>query len=458
MRTALIATLFLLTLAPAAGAASIAYIDRGEVWLSSLDGAQKVRLAAPVVNGSGETEKWLAVAASDSGRIVAARNVPGRQSSFSWFKVWEPNGTSTVEGPLNAPSGWAIYTYPLGFDVTANGSHMVYGYSNTGFCCPTSFGQGIYVRPVTNSPLEPIVISGQEHPTLFGSRVIAHTGATINVQTTSAPPYGPDFTPWLDASGVPLDLRRTDLAANGRLAALEFEQWSGGTQTVGKIAVLATQGVDQPPTLAVDCLMPASGVAKDASLSADATRIAWRDAQGLKVAGAPTSAADPCALTAPPVVISPTGSEGAIGGANMAAFLPAPPAIPPSTGGLPSTGVPPSTGAPPSIAGAAPVATVPKKMKTKALARAKGVRVKVKVARAGKVKLTGTVPARTLRRTGNRVVVATGSATARRAGTVTVKLRLTSAARKQRKRLKGARMTLRVSHRGLTLTKRVTLR
>ena len=71
-----------------AGAGSIAYVDGGAVWLSSLDGAQKVRLAAPVVNGEGETEKWLAVAASDSGRIVAVRNVPGTSSNSSWFKIW----------------------------------------------------------------------------------------------------------------------------------------------------------------------------------------------------------------------------------------------------------------------------------------------------------------------------------------------------------------------------------
>jgi hypothetical protein len=39
-----------------------------------------------------------------------------------------------------------------------------------------------------------------------------------------------------------------------------------------------------------------------------------------------------------------------------------------------------------------------------------------------------------------------------------VRLRLTRAARKQRKRLKGARMTLRVSQGGVSATKRVTLR
>jgi hypothetical protein len=453
MRSALIAILLLLTTAPAAGAASIAYVDGGEVWLSSLDGQQKVRLATHVVNGAGETEKWLAVAASDGGRIVAARNVPGRIARFSWFKVWEPNGTSTVEGPLNAPSGWATYVYPLGFDVTADGNHMVYGYSNSGFCCPMSFGQGTYVRPVTSSSLDPIQVSG-EHPTLFGSRMIAHSGATVSVQGTSAPPYGTDFTPWMDVSGSGLELRRTDVAANGTLAALELEQWSGGSQTTGEIAVVATNGVDQPPTFAVDCFMPTSGVATDASLSPDATRIAWTDDQGLKVAGTPATAADPCAPTAPPVVISPTASQGAIGGADVSAFLPAP-AQPPASG--PPTAGPPTAG-PPRGGGAKHVTTLPRRVTTKALAGAKGVPIKIRVTRAGKIKISGSVPARVLSRRGRPVVVATGSAAAKRAGTVTVRLRLTAAARKKRNRLKGARMTLRISHAGLSTTKRVTLR
>jgi len=444
MRSALIAILFLLTMAPAAGAASIAYIDGGEVWLSSLDGAQKTRLATHVVNPSGETEKWLAVAASDNGRIVAARNFPGRISRFSWFKVWEPNGTSTVEGPLNAPNGWTSYVYPLGFDVTADGVHMVYGYSNSGSCCPITFAQGTYVRPVTSSSLDPINVSGQEHPTLFGNRMIAHTGGTVNVQGDPAP-YGTSFSPWLDLSGTGLDARRTDMAANGKLAAIELEQWDTGSQTIGKIAVVATEGVDQAPTFAIDCFVPTAGVAKDASLSLDATRIAWTDTQGLKVAGTPTTAGDPCVLTSPPVVISPTASQGAIGGANISAFLPAS-AQPPGS-------VPPAGGS-----GIAPLATLPRKLTTKALARARGVPIKVKVSRAGKVKLSGTVLAKILGRRGKPIVIATGSTNAARAGTVTVRLRLTSTARKKRSRLKGARMTLRVSQGALKTTKRITLR
>ena len=358
MRSALIAVLFLLTMAPAAGAASIAYVDGGEVWVSSLDGAQKVRLATHVVNGSGETEKWLAVAASDSGRIVAARNVPGRNSGFTWFKVWEPNGTSTVEGPLNSPSGFAIKTYPLGFDVTADGNHMVYGYSNSGFCCPIPYSQGTYVRPVTNSSLDPINVD-IEHPTLLGSRMIAHTGGTVYVQNAPGGPYGTDFTPWM-SFGSGLDLRRTDVAANGQLIAAELEQWDSGGQTIGKIAAVAVQGIDQEPTFpaAVDCFIPTDGVATEASLSLDATRIAWTDNGGLKVAGAPTGTGGDLRtrLTSDRDLADRLPGRHRRGGRGRV---------------LPASGQPPA-GGPGGAPRRALVATVPRKVTVKALARAEG--------------------------------------------------------------------------------------
>ena len=250
-RLAATAMLFvgLLAMPAVAGAASVAYVDKGEVWLSSLDGAQKARLAGPVVNASGETEEWLDVAQSDGGRIVAVRNKPGRISNFSWFKIWEPDGTSTVEGPLNAPSGWSVYVYPLGFDITADGSHLVYGYSNSSGCCPISFARGTYVRPATNSVLNPINTSGQTSPSLLGSRVIALQDASsptiVDVQNADGGnPYTSAFSPWLDTSGVGLNLEGVDVAADGRLAALGFQAYNGSTQTVGKIALLAIQGVE----------------------------------------------------------------------------------------------------------------------------------------------------------------------------------------------------------------------
>ena len=441
----------------AAQAASIAYIDGGEVWLSSLDGAQKVRLASPVVNGSGATEKWLDVAASDGGRIVAVRNEPGKIARLSWFKVWEPNGTSVVEGPLSAPAGWAVYVYPLGFDITADGNHMVYGYSNSSGCCPINFAQGTYVRPVSTSVLDPIDLPGVQDPSIVGSRVIAHSGSTVRVQDP-ATTYGTGFASWLSTSGTGFDLHRTDVAANGQLVAIDLEQWNGGTQTDGQIAVLSVHGLDQLPTFpaAVDCFLPVHEVAHGPSLSQDAKLIAWNDADGLKVAGAPVTAADPCTLTSPAVVISPTGTHGSIGGASVSAFLPpAPTPTPtPTPTPPPTSGVTPAPGGGP--AGAAPVATLPAKVTAKALGA--GLAVRVQVAAPGKVTITATVPAARLGRKGKPVVVASGSATAGGAGTVTVKLRLTAAARKRLRRLKGAPLTLRITHGGRTVTRNVTIR
>ncbi len=241
-RAMLLAAVVAALMTPAfADAASVAYLDNGEVWLASLDGTQKARLAVPVVNGDGDTENWVDVAQSDGGRIVAVRNKPGGLSNLARFKIWEPNGTSTVEGPLNAPGGWAVYGYPLGFDITADGSHLVYGYSNSSVCCPTTIGNGTYVRPATNSALNPIDIGGETSPSLFGARVISvedsASPSVVNVQDAGGGnPYTNAFTPWLDTSGIGLDLDGVDVAANGALATLGFETYSGGTQTVGMIS------------------------------------------------------------------------------------------------------------------------------------------------------------------------------------------------------------------------------
>jgi hypothetical protein len=447
----------------AAGAASVAYVDKGEVWLASLDGTKKARLAMPVVNGAGETENWIDIAQSDGGRIVAVRNKPGRMSNFSWFKIWEPDGTSTVEGPLNAPSGWIVYVYPLGFDITADGSHLVYGYSNSSGCCPITFARGTYVRPATSSALNPIDSGSQTSPSLLGSRVISLEDSSapsiINVQDAGpGNPYTNEFTPWLDTSGVGLDLEGVDVAANGRLAALGFEAWDAGTQTVGKIAVLAIQGVDQAPAFpaAVDCFLPAAGVARDASLAPDAGAIAWKDDGGVKVAASPSTAADPCVMGSDPVVLSPTGTHPSIGGADPAVFLPKPPATsPPSAVAGPGT---PGAGAPSAAAPLAPVAKLPAKVTVKALSGSRGVPVKVKVSGPGKVAITGTVPARRVGRRGKPVAVATGSRSARAAGTVTIRLRLTTVGRKRARRLKGARLTLRIMQGSSSTAKVVKLR
>ena len=184
---------------------------------------------------------------------------------------------------------------------------------------------------------------------------------------------------------------------------------------------------------AVDCFLPAAGIARDASLAPDAGTIAWKDDGGVKVAATPSTAGDPCVMRSTPRVLSPTGTHPSIGGADVAAFLPKPPPAPPA-------GAPPSGDAPASL-----VVTLPARVTAKALAGSRGVKIKVKVKSPGKVSIKGTVPARRLGRSGKPVVVATGKRLARAAGTVTIRLRLTSVGRKRIRRLKGARLTLRIA-------------
>ena len=251
--------------------------------------------------------------------------------------------------------------------------------------------------------------------------------------------------------GVGLDLEGVDVAANGRLAALGFEAWDGGTQTVGKIGVLAIQGVDQAPAFpaAVDCFLPAAGIARDASLAPDAGAIAWKDDGGVKVAGSPSTAADPCVMGSAPVVLSPTG-DVPVDRWRRRGRVPAHAAAGPA-------------GRRPAAPGrrlrpCALRVKLPAKVTAKALASSRGVAVKVKVSGPGKVSIKGTVPARRLGRRGKPVVVATGKRVARAAGTVTIRLRLNALGRKRVRRLKGARLTLRIVQGSRSAKKVVRLR
>ena len=187
------------------------------------------------------------------------------------------------------------------------------------------------VRPAgTNSALNPIVTSGQTSPSLLGARIISledsSSPTVINVQNAGAGnPYTNAFTPWLNTAGVGLDLEGVDVAANGRLAALGFETWNGGTQTVGKIAVIATQGVDQAPTFQPPWTVPARGRHR-------AGRIARAGRRRDRVEGRrrregrrqPLHGGRSLRDVEHADVLSATGAYPSIGGADVAAFLPKP--------------------------------------------------------------------------------------------------------------------------------------
>jgi hypothetical protein len=290
----------------AAGATSVAYIDGGEVWVSSLDGAQKVRLSA----GEGD---WQNVAASDGGRVAAVRRVPSQISQTSTFRVWAGGGALLHNGALSSVSGYQSYAYPLSFDISGDGGFLVYGFSASNTFPTPAFTGGFYARSVDNVALAPIEVGNATYPSFVGSRVVAAFGSEVRLQDPSAVPFGTQFSFWINTSGTGLQLRRTDVAATGALVASELH--SDGPPAVDKISILSVSGLGGALTGAVDCFLPTVGVAEDVSISQDATRVAWKDDQGVKVAGVPTSSA--CTLSSPAVVIAATGTSPSIGGGSV---------------------------------------------------------------------------------------------------------------------------------------------
>lgn len=409
-----------------AGATSVAYIDGGEVWVSSLDGTQKARL-------SGGEGNWQDVAASDGGRIAAVRREPSQISQTSTFRVWEANGAIAYNGALSEVSGYQSYAYPLSFDISADGIFLVYGFSASNVFPSAAFTAGFYARSVDNAALPPIEVSNATYPSFVGSRVVAAFGSEVRLQDPAAVPFGTTFNFWINTGGTGLQLRRTDVAATGTLVAAEL--WTDTPAPTERIAVLSPSGLGGALTGAVDCYVPAVGPATDASISQDATRLAWKDAQGVKVATAQTGPAEFCAPPSPPVIISATGTSPSIGGADIAGSLPPPPP-------------------PPSLS-----LTVPAKLGVRQLAGARGVSFVVSVSRAGRVTCIATVPARRLGLWGTKPgVVARCAATATQAGAVTLKLRLNALGRKVAKRLRGAKLTLKVTHGTKSITRVITLR
>ncbi len=457
LRLAVLASACLAVFGAASVQADVAYVGADkEVWISSLDGAIKERLSA----GESEGEvKWVDTAQSDTGWVVGVRNIPGRSALYSTFTVWNPQGAAIYNGPLAGETG-GLSIYPLSLDLTNDGRGIIYGFST--FHQSTST-QGHYFLPSETvvSPVGgPYKQIGKQYPTLFGgSRVVAALDRTLNGVQDASSIASETFVPWVDFSGVEVHLvgvrlRRTDVAANGRVVAFEV---TDGSQNVKWIGVAPVSAIGAVPLLFGDCFLPTDGNATSVSLSQDGSAIAWKDSGGVKVGGIPDfSGADPCVLTRPAVIIAAGGEFPSIGAMSAAAIRAARSGSPPPGGG---TDDEPSGGTDDTPASKPLIVTLPAKVTAAALTSKAGLPVKVTVPAGGKITVTASVPASRLGLKGNKaVVIATGSANPRSAGQVSFKLRLNAKGRKYRKRLRGLTLTLKITQGTKTTTKTIRLR
>lgn len=302
--------------APVSEASSVAYLDKGGVWVSSLDGKQKRKIAGKPAGKS----RWRELAQSDNGRIIAVRREPDRIATLNRFSLWGPTGKQVFQGMLGAEPGWTSYAFPVGLDLTSDGRTVVYGYSNMNYGFPVStLETGTYVLYADRHQSRPFKITDQEWPTAVGKRLVtASDDVLVSVQRgTGQPPYQEKFKLWFSIDGTGLELQRTDVAASKRVAGAEMVSWNSGKRKVSVIAMSRANGLGGQLGSGT-CLLPTRGLAENVTISQDGRTVAWQDRRGVMVSGVPTfRGSDVCKLTRKARVISKSGSFPSIGAAKV---------------------------------------------------------------------------------------------------------------------------------------------
>lgn len=299
----------------AEAAYSVSYSDKGGVWLSSLNGKTKRKLAA---KPKGKI-RWIETAQSDNGRVIAVKRDPAKVSNLNSYFLWSPAGKRIGVGSLTADSGWISYVMPLSLDLTSNGKTLVYGYQYFTYSYPVSnLENGTSVKSVNASYLKPINIQGELWPTTVGNRIVAsQQNVFAGVQKANKAPFGNDFSGWFSVDGTGFDLQRTDVAANKKVAVAELDPAANDSSDPSVLLASRIGGLGGP-TLPGACLLPTKGDAENASVSQDGKSIAWQDSRGVVVSGVPTfGGTQVCKLTRGIKVISRTGEFPSIGTASV---------------------------------------------------------------------------------------------------------------------------------------------
>lgn len=425
MRTPLLlATVASLFAAAPAGAASVAYTDGGNVVLASPDGQHKL----PLTGDGTPDDPYYGVAQSADGTTVAAKlqTLDKRRPVLSKFGA--ADGKVHAANVMPIWSGATSVVAPIGMDVDAAGKTVAFGYSYCGLggCINRSYGYWLtFADHGPANPSNPQGSSGLHAPSFYGDRIVSSDGFKIMVQEPLNAPFNDGHAGWIDPGSAGARFWAAEVQAGARQIALEysFEGKFG-------VAIASGDGVLGGAT-EMKCFLGATGEADDVSYSPDGSLIAWHDGDGVKVAGAPdlsrpNGPGDTCALSSPPVVVSSTGVDPNLGGADVAAMI----AARGGAGGGPGGG-----------GGGVVVNPAPAPALTVSLPS------KVRLARRIKVAVTvpgaGSLSARLAR---GAKLVASGSGKAPGAGKATVRLMLRKGVRARR--LRGKKLVLRVEWSG----------
>lgn len=446
MRLSLAVVASLLVLAAPADATQLSYVDQGQIWVSTLDGAQKRPISGPApVITPGESRSWTEQAQSDDGFIVGVARESGHSGAAAPTWVWNPSGTVVTKGSLGYDNAYnnAMLALPVTLDLIPGAAQLLYTYSDLVYSYPvSSLYHGTWVGNTSNTSVQPFDVPDLIGSSLLGGRwvgVNAHAaGGDDNIVVGDAA-FSTSGHPWFRAYGA----TAVDVAANGTVAGVIYRI---DTSSPYALALFATAGPDAPPTGA-SCDMPTVGNVGQVSISQDGRFVAWTDSRGLLIAPVPPlGSGSPCPLAAAPTVISATGSYPSIGASTLATPAPSPGStttVPAPTGSAPA----PTAGVTPSRATARPSVGLARTVKASTLAT--GLTVRITVARAGAVTATARVGTKTL---------AKKTVRAKKPGTIKVKLKASRTLRRQLRGYRGRTLTIVVKGPGGNVTIKRKLR
>ena len=323
-----------------------------------------------------------------------------------------------------------------------NSNAVAYGYQYCGFACQSLY-RGYWLTFSDNQgayPTNPQGASDAFNPTFYGTRVVSSdSGGRIFVQPdVPEAPFTSSYESWLSADN--LYLSRAEVSPANNQVAVEWSK-TGGEEGI----IIAQHDGTVPGGLAADCTLTVAAHSGNLTFSPDGSQTAWRDDEGIKVAGVPNMAAgrSACTLTAPAHVISSSGTQPSFAARRRRHG---------------HQGAQDHAGRPRDARG---VRQGPDAEGRRAKARAdRRLRLDpAKVAR--KVGLRGKASAARLKATGSAAasatVVARGTTKAKRAGMVKIRLKPTKAAKRAAKRLRKV-VLIKVSQAGAAGTAKVKLR
>ena len=315
---ALVVVLAVAAPAPAdASASSVAYIDGHNLWYSSPDGARKVQ----VTSGGSEDASWQVPSQGRDGKtVVVHRDTFEGGSKRPVLYLYGADGklvTANVMPVYSGAIGGAVY--PIGLDMDWNSNAVAYGYQYCGFACQSLY-RGYWLTFSDNQgayPTNPQGASDAFNPTFYKTRVVSSdSGGNIFVQPdVPEAPFTSSYQGWL-THGEGYYLSRAEVSPANNQVAIEWLQ-DGGAEGI----TVAQHSGTVPSDLVAACDIQVAAHSGNLTFSPDGSQMAWKDDEGIKVAGVPNMAAgtDTCTLTAPPRVISASGSQPSFGGADVAA-------------------------------------------------------------------------------------------------------------------------------------------